>query len=1125
MNKFSSLDDPKDSDSLNSRVSKDREDEDPDKTSENGSVSTLEDDYVEGIRDIYTIEQLKNLVDTTRIIQYDPVCVRKKSNWSKTGEEFKMDDEKFNPKALLKEIKTRSPKLDRLLKNIEKLDRDDRKIHGHTFKHFIFSDLKSGAHGAKLIAAAFIAKRMRLGYVLDDSKIRLLEDAELLETANQNFLLLSSTEVFDKPIGVNLKKNILKKFNQRPENVYGELAQIIVMDSGFKEGIDLFDVKYVHLFEPSVSAADQTQTIGRATRTCGQKGLQFHPTRGWPLHVYQYDLEIGDAYQKAFQGSQSTMELYLKSLNIDLRRLNFAEDLEKLTIYGSVDYELNRPIHEFAISAEEEDTESNPESPVSINGGKPRKQSVSIVSLSSGDIIEPIHTSSLQKIDFDNMRTYVRDYFMDDQWETVKMENLCGYAGPEAPVSGGAGSQLINYTPTQRFIQDYFTPFHPLKGLLLYHSVGTGKTCSAIAAASANFEPEEYTVLWVTRTTLKSDIWKNMFDQICNDRIRMAVENGESIPEEQRKRVRLLSKSWKIRPMSYKQFSNLILKENQFYRELVKINGEEDPLRKTLLIIDEAHKLYEDSDLSVLERPNMEVLRNAIQNSYMVSGRNSVRLLLMTATPISANPMELIQLLNLMKMPDEQMSRRFEDFAEIYLDGDTGRFTAEGKKLYLDQIAGLVSCLNREKDARQFAQPIIRNIMVPMVSSELKSTIDQYDRKFVKEYLQNEVVDLKKKIETVNQKLEGDLGDLDLTKFAFLKKKCDPYQSNQKKQMKCLKIVNANIAELLKEAKKESQKIRDEINEIREQIKNANLFRNQVLSNIKDTVVADPEAFKEYKNTVYYQIRETCSKQKIDNENFDEVVEQHPAIQFINARIEDTDDLIQEKKEGLENRLTAYRNHLKQLRQLLRTDLSSMEKELVRLIIQYDRRAYQKTRKSGKKEVEEEVQELMKERKKIENGKKKMTRRIRRTLRSQLKEKQDIQRDLERAAKKLKRARRKQGEMESDIADELIQNLVNGFTENIDSELEGLQREMEEYEQKRAEKQALAEARREEKRQERLAKAAEQRAEKQRVQEEKKQARVEERRRKMEEKEQIRLTKKREREEKKALNKTRKNKK
>jgi superfamily II DNA or RNA helicase len=147
--------------------------------------------------------------------------------------------------------------------------------------------------------------------------------------------------------------------------------------------------------------------------------------------------------------------------------------------------------------------------------------------------------------------------------------------------------------------------------MLLWHSTGSGKTCSAIAAASNEFEKEGYTILWVTRTTLKNDIWKNMFDQVCHEVIRTKLSSGEiAIPSEQPKRMKLLSPSWRIRPMSYKQFSNLVSKQNQLYDTLVKVNGAADPLRKTLLIIDEAHKLYGGGDLSTIERPDMKALRH-----------------------------------------------------------------------------------------------------------------------------------------------------------------------------------------------------------------------------------------------------------------------------------------------------------------------------------------------------------------------------------------------------------------------------------------------------------------------------------------------------------------------------------
>ena len=150
--------------------------------------------------------------------------------------------------------------------------------------------------------------------------------------------MLSSVTVYDQPISVAMKKYMLGKFNQRPENNHGDLVRFIILDSGFKEGIDLFDVKYVHIFEPSTVTADQKQVIGRGTRTCGQKGLEFHPHAGWPLDVFIYDLEIPEKLQGSLIGAKTAMELYLKSMNIDIRLLNFTHDLERTSVLGAVDY-------------------------------------------------------------------------------------------------------------------------------------------------------------------------------------------------------------------------------------------------------------------------------------------------------------------------------------------------------------------------------------------------------------------------------------------------------------------------------------------------------------------------------------------------------------------------------------------------------------------------------------------------------------------------------------------------------------------------------------------------------------------------------------------------------------------
>jgi len=1195
---------------------------------------------------------------------FESSCLRRVGNWSFMTKDHKFDKKTFNKAEVLNDLELYSPKAQSLMNNIRELDEQDLKIHGKLFKHFIFSDVKQGGYGVKVLTAVLLASGFNLAF---DNKIKLLPDGELLKTKGENILLLSSTTIYNNTITVKAKKAILGKYNQRPENVYGDLARIILLDGGFKEGIDLFDVKYVHIYEPQTSKADQKQAIGRATRLCGQKGLEFHPKQGWPLLVFLYDVLIPQSLSEKYN-APTIFKMFLNHSGIDLRKIEFADELEKYSIISAIDYELTKNVHRFKIDDDETNLEwlfgegakggapkkrpeivkcdgkcsfSRPtkdiplsfpllavvsfsmrkETPdlrkggaraffckelktdpafckesqlawkdpikyikdheVNIQDSLTNKRHLKLPSKTRAAIFRLIYTGMKKTIEkkvnlgpitvtskapqlpasqnsiqfspnstpkgvmktqtpvsipeiknvqsqsvksdtipitpkgeldiikeiaavkkqpdppskimnFLEMRQYIRDNFIQYTWPKVQVENLCAPKG---------GSELVNFTPTQDFIRNFFVPASPYKGLLLFHSVGTGKchakdtpiimydgsiklvqdikvgdklmgddstprkvlslangkdemydiipvkgdkytvnsehilvlkysgkgcitnvskrqpnkpfkashidqktikiktqsfetrkgaedylskfkeedkiieievkdylklpistkrelkgfrkgielptkevdfdpyiiglwfgdgtsrdpkitsqdarilsylrkelpkyglllnyeaqydyrispdtpgkqnkflkvlqkhdlinnkhipdlykyndrntrlkvlagfldtdgsysvkdkcfeitqksdrlandilylarslgfaaylhkrkkswtykdikktdiyntilisgnglediptllyrkqalkrlqikdalvtgitvklvgkgdyygftldgnnryllgdftvthnTCAAIATATTSFEKEGYTILWVTRTTLKSDIYKNMFDQVCSIVIQEKIkEKGLKIPADFSAKIRLLSDSWKIKPMSYKQFSNLVSGKNQLYQDLVKINGKEDPLRKTLLIIDEAHKLYGGGDLSSIERPDMNRLHKSIMDSYKKSGKDSVKLLLMTGTPITNDPMELIKIINLCKPENEQMETEYSKFATEFTIDEDGKFTKKGWRKYLDTVAGYISYLSRERDLRQFSQPVI-------VKIESKLSVAQYD--------------------------------------------------------------------------------------------------------------------------------------------------------------------------------------------------------------------------------------------------------------------------------------------------------------------------------------------------------------------------------------------------------------
>jgi len=1407
--------------------------------------------------------ELKNLEESIRenvIQQFDETCVKNKSNLGKNSAHYIFDNLAFSPEILLKDMVLRSPKLPALLKKIEELDAEDKKKHGKLFKHFIFSDLKSNSSGAKLIGSYMIARGYKLGYgaklkkgvkfdVIESSdddddddddeqsggakkskkiyeKIEFRSNDDLATTKNENFYLLCSSGVFDQSISVSTKKEMLQRFNERPDNIHGENVRFMIMDSGYKEGIDLFDIKYIHIFEPTPILANQKQIIGRGTRTCGQKGLEFHPTRGWPLKVFIYDLLIPDKLKHGLDSATTGLELYLKAMNLDVRLFQFTHELEKISVIGSVDYELNKNIHLFSI-ADEEAEEDLPEGSEFVYGGAPTKRRTlrvrndlpPLVVNTQNSIVADLLQKEPKPLNFEEMRQYIRDNFSEYEWDPVKMENLC--------VEQKGGNRLIKYTPTQDFIRHYFTPENPVKGMLLHHSVGTGKchakdtpilmfdgtikmvqdilegdelmgddstprkvlslargqdemydvipmkgdkytvnsehilclkptrigvsptksgsvvkytaryinyktgktngkifdtkdeaehylddmhndknyileiplneylklsksstqnikgyrtgvsfteqnidfdpyiigywlgdgskrdpvistqdarvikylydelpkynlslnyqsgydyrissaipkgenkllkclqkndlinnkhvphsykintrpiqlellaglidsdgsksykgydiiqknktlsddivfmcrslgfsaylksceksfmykgekktgtyyrisisgdnlyeipvkierkkleprlqkknflvtgieikhvgrgdyygftlngnnryllgdftvthnTCSAIACATSTFEKQGYTIIWVTRTTLKADIWKNMFDQVCNESIREQIVNNDlQIPSDQKGRMKLVSKAWRIRPMSYKQFSNLVSKQNAFYNTLVKLNGQEDPLRKTLLIIDEAHKLY-SGDLSTIEQPDMQKFHAALMNSYLTSGKHSVKLLLMTATPITRDPTEMIRLLNLCKKPDDQLPTSFEAFSEEYLDQE-GKFTEKGQQKYLNHIAGRISYLNREKDARQFSQPQIQKVAVPII--ENIKMVQTFDKKAVRQYLDSDLFQIQNELQENLEKVANEPA-LISKNFAFLKDKCSDADEPALKR-ECKKIVNTNIKDLVSEAKEEMKRMKENVKEIRALIKERSELRKSSVADIAKNREQMAESYKEYKSSLYYQLKSKCVKPiKLTNAFRDEVFECHSEIVDWTSQINAYNQRIQELQATLKLDTESYKNRILRIKKLLKTNLNELERSVVKMVLRDERKTMRTLTRQKTKETKAQVDGLQKDIKKTQKLREKKYAKLRKTLKKQLgQERKDVKK-IKKEEKKVNSALLKQEGILGKVNDR-IQNLVDVYSKNIDDEIRAARQSIQD---KKREKEATRKA-------------------------------------------------------------------
>ena len=119
------------------------------------NVSQCVDDYLKENTDHFQCGVPKE--EKLRKNKKKSSCVRKIENWTNIKRYHRFDKSSFDPELLLDDIVFMSPKLTTMLDKIKELDTKDMNREGKLYKHFIFSDVKEGGYGSKIIASALSA--------------------------------------------------------------------------------------------------------------------------------------------------------------------------------------------------------------------------------------------------------------------------------------------------------------------------------------------------------------------------------------------------------------------------------------------------------------------------------------------------------------------------------------------------------------------------------------------------------------------------------------------------------------------------------------------------------------------------------------------------------------------------------------------------------------------------------------------------------------------------------------------------------------------------------------------------------------------------------------------------------
>lgn len=300
--------------------------------------------------------------------------------------------------------------------------------------------------------------------------------------------------------------------------------------------------------------------------------------------------------------------------------------------------------------------------------------------------------------------------------------------------------------PHQRFLRNYIAKQTLYDSVLVFHGLGTGKTCSAISIAEG-FKEYVYNlgrnIVVMTKNKSIERNFKNELLSQCTSSEYLSDEdrlflNDPKVSKDAKKRI--LNKTSKeiskyYRFITYGSFVNRVLGAKQYEKDMFgattgtvkKRDGKEvrsvskdaiTDFNNTVIIIDEVHNITNTDTYTALMK--------VISNSY------NVRLVLLTATPLFDNPKEIFELTNLLSMKslvpvrndllktDPPMIEKVRsDFIHpAIVKGGVSRVTEVGSELLKKTLRGKVSYLTLNPET--FPKRIDEG--VPVISDRKGST-------------------------------------------------------------------------------------------------------------------------------------------------------------------------------------------------------------------------------------------------------------------------------------------------------------------------------------------------------------------------------------------------------------------
>jgi superfamily II DNA or RNA helicase len=255
--------------------------------------------------------------------------------------------------------------------------------------------------------------------------------------------------------------------------------------------------------------------------------------------------------------------------------------------------------------------------------------------------------------------------------------------------------ETFELAPHQLFLKNLFNTSTPYNGILIFHGVGVGKTCSGVSIAE-NFKNSERKTIILAPEKIQEGWNKNIFDP---KKGKNQCTEDEYIYEEdkyEKNKSKMVNNKIKefYEKYGYLSFSNSVqnyLEDNlrhipekdKIARKNKEIELIKEKYSNRVLIIDEVHNVRTVDPKSV--RDTIFYIEKVITHS------DNLKLILLTANPMFNEPEEIIWILNMLLLNDNRPKINHK----LKYDSDNN-LSKESYKIIEDMGKGYVSYLRGE---------------------------------------------------------------------------------------------------------------------------------------------------------------------------------------------------------------------------------------------------------------------------------------------------------------------------------------------------------------------------------------------------------------------------------------------